>query len=104
MVGVTRSVMGDEDASGGLRLLPVLQDLDPLLGHRARLAPELFHPLAVDAGRALYELRGIGKMRVADLVHVEGRVRQQPREVSRSARMIEVNVRKEDLPHVLTGD
>src|SRR3712207_7711476 len=74
MVGMTRRVVGDEDPSCGLRLLPVIQDFDPVLRHGTRLTPELVHPLAVDAGGALYELRRVGKVRVADLVHVESRV------------------------------
>src|SRR5215210_9349600 len=82
MVGVARSVMDDEDASRGLRLFPILQYNYPVFGHGIRLAPELFHSLAVDAGRALYELRGIDQMRISNLVHVEGRVRQQFGEVS----------------------
>src|SRR5215217_2857581 len=104
MVSVTRRVMGDEYASCGLRLLPVFQDLDPVLGHGARLAPELVHPLAVDAGGALYEPRRVGKVRVADLVHVEGRVGQHLREMSRGARMVQVYVRNVDLPHVFVRD
>jgi hypothetical protein len=74
--------VGDEDASCGRRLFPVFQYDYPVLGHGMRLAPELFHPLAVDAGRALYELRGVDQMWIAYLVHVEGRVRQQSGEVS----------------------
>src|SRR3712207_6372266 len=104
MVGVTRRVVGYEDASRGLCLLPVFKDSDPIFGHRTRLAPELVHPLAVDACGALHELRRVGKMRVADLVHVESRVGQHPREMSRGARVVEVYVRKEDLPHVFEGD
>src|ERR687897_233134 len=104
MVGMTRRVVGDEDASWGPSLLPVFQDLDPVLRHGTRLTPELVHPLAVDAGGALYELRRVGKVRVADLVHVESRVGQHPGEMSRSACVVKVDVRKVDLPHVFIGD
>src|SRR5215217_6622652 len=101
---MTRRVVGDEDASCGLRLLPIFQDFDPVLRHGSRLAPELAHPLAVDAGGALYELRRVDKVRVADLVHVESRVGQHPREMSRGACVVKVDVRKVDLPHVFKGD
>src|SRR5215208_1417915 len=104
MVGVTRRVVGNEDASCGLRLLPVLQDFDPVLGNGECLAPEFVHPLAVDAGGALYELRRVGKVRVADLVHVESRVGQYPTEMSRGARVVEMYVREVYLPHVFVRD
>src|ERR671910_1789518 len=104
MVGMTRRVVGDEDASCGPSLLPVFQDLDPVLRHGTRLAPELVHSLAVDAGGALYELRRVGEVRVADLVHVEGRVGQDLREMSRGSGVVEVYVREVDLPHVFVGD
>src|SRR5918995_4297388 len=104
MVGMTRRVVGDEDASCGPSLLPVFQDLDPVLRHGTRLTPELVHPLAVDAGGALYELRRVGKVRVADLVHVESRVGQHPREMSRGACVVKVYVRKVDLPHIFVGN
>src|SRR5215210_1460013 len=104
MVGMTRRVVGDEDASCGPRLLPVFQDLDPVLRHGTRLTPELLHPLAVDAGGALYELRRVGKVRVADLVHVESRVGQYPTEMSRGARVVEMYVREVYLPHVFVRD
>src|ERR687893_673468 len=104
MVGVTRRVMGDEDAFCGLRLLTVIQDLDPILRHGTRLAPELVHPLAVDAGGALYEPRRVGKVRVADLVNVEGRVGQHLREMSRGTGVVKVYMREVDLPHVFVGD
>src|SRR5829696_885425 len=104
MVGMARRVVGDEDASCGLGLLPVFQDFDPVLRHGTRLTPELLHPLAVDAGGALYELRRVDKVRVADLVHVESRVGQHPREMSRGACVVKVDVRKVDLPHVFIGD
>src|SRR5215203_1488351 len=104
MVGMARRVVGDEDASCGLGLLPVFQDFDPVLRHGTRLTPELLHPLAVDAGGALYELRRVGKVQVADLVHVESRVGQHPREMSRGACVVKVYVRKVDLPHVFVGD
>src|SRR5918911_3892353 len=104
MVGMTRRVVGDKDTPCGPRLLPVFQDLDPVLRHGTRLTPELVHPLAVDAGGALYELRRVGKVRVADLVHVESRVGQHPREMSRGACVVKVDVREVDLPHVFVGD
>src|SRR5215208_6614891 len=104
MVGMARRVVGDEDASCGLGLLPVFRDFDPVLRHGTRLTPELLHPLAVDAGGALYELRRVDKVRVADLVHVESRVGQHPREMSRGACVVKVDVRKVDLPHVFIGD
>src|ERR687893_3255787 len=104
MVGVTRRVMGDEDTFCGLRLLTVFQDLDPILRHGTRLTPELVHPLAVDAGGALYEPRRVGKVRVADLVNVEGRVGQHLREMSRGTGVVEVYMREVDLPHVFVGD
>src|SRR5215203_4059164 len=104
VIGVTRRVVGDEDASGGLRLLPVFEDSDPVFRHGTRFTPEFLHPLAVDAGRALYELRGVDQVRVAYLVHVEGRVGQYLREVSRGARVVQVYVREVDLPHVFVGD
>ena len=75
-----------------------------VLGHGTRLTPELVHPLAVDAGGALYELGRVGKVRVADLVHVESRVGQQPSKMSRGACVVEVYVRQENLPHVFVGD
>src|SRR5919112_3000448 len=104
MVGVTRRVMGDEDAFCGLHLLPVFQDLDPIFRHGTRLTPELVHPLAVDAGGALYEPRRVGKVRVADLVNVEGRVGQHLREMSRGTGVVKVYMREVDLPHVFVGD
>src|SRR5215212_6127720 len=104
MVGMARRVVGDEDVSCGLGLLPVFQDLDPVLRYGTRLTPELLHPLAVDAGGALYELRRVDEVRVADLVHVEGRVGQHLREMSRGAGMVQVYVREVDLPHVSVGD
>src|SRR5215204_5057416 len=104
MVGMARRIVGDEDASCALRLLPVFQDFDPVLRHGTRLTPELLHLLAVDAGGTLYELRRVGKVRVADLVHIESRVGQHPREMSRGACVVKVDVRKVDLPHVFVGD
>src|ERR671921_541576 len=104
MVGMARRVVGDEDASCGLGLLPVFQDFDPALRPGPRLPPELRHPPAVDAGGALYKLRRVGKVRVADLVHVESRVGQHPREMSRGACVVKVDVRKVDVPHVFIRD
>src|SRR5215208_8097082 len=104
MVSMTRRVVGDKDTPCRLRLLSVFQDFDPVLSHGTRLTPELLHSLAVDTGGALYEFRRVGKVRVADLVHVESRVGQHPREMSRGACVVKVDVRKVDLPHVFKGD
>ena len=43
-------------------------------------------------------------MRVAYLVRVEGRVREQPREVARGPCVIQVYVRQEDPLNVFGGD
>ena len=78
-----------------------LQHPQPVARHRQELAPQPIHVLPVEARRARKQLGGIGQMRSAALVNEDLDVRMRLDERPDRARVIEMDVREQDLPHVV---
>ncbi len=72
--------------------------------HRPHVAPESLHVGAVQTGGAGEELRGIGQVGGAPLVHVHDRARTLGRERAHGAGVIEVDMREQNGPHIRHGE
>jgi hypothetical protein len=75
-------------------------DVHVLLGDGCELAPQPVEVVAVQPTRAHLEPRGVDEVRLSDFrdVHLEPRVLAD--EHTRRARVVEMNVRKEQMAHV----
>ena len=76
-------------------------DADVLLRHRCELAPERVELLAVEPARASLEPLGVDEVRRADLRYVHLQLRVLADEHAGRARVVEVDVREQQVPHVL---
>src|SRR5215213_3051445 len=70
------------------------------LRHRRELAPETVEIVAVEASRAALEPRGVDQMRRADLRDVHLQAGVLAHEHARRARMVEVDVREQQVPQI----
>jgi hypothetical protein len=85
-----------ERASTEVDLVPVLDDLDAILGYRVDPAPQLFHPVSVDPARTRPEFLGVHEVWRADPVNGDGGVGETLRQGSGRSGVIEMDVRYDD--------
>ena len=78
----------------------VADDVHVLRRNRRELAPELVERVAVEPARARLELRRVDEVRRADLGDVNLEPRVLAHEHARGARVVEVDVREEQVPDV----
>jgi hypothetical protein len=78
----------------------VADDLDCVLGNGHELAPEAVEVVAVEPPRAPLEPAGIDQMRRSDLAHVHAQSRIAAHEHARGARVVEVDVREDEVAQV----
>ncbi len=77
--------------------------MDVRLRHRRQLAPERVELVAVEAARAALEPGGIDQVRRADLRDVHLKARVLAHKGSCRARVVEVDVREQEVAHVGEG-
>ena len=87
--------------AGRLEALAASQYLHAVGRHRSELAPEPIHVRAVQTAGTRKQSRRIDHVRRAALVDVDLDIRIQTNQGSRNARMIEMDVREDDLPDIL---
>jgi hypothetical protein len=75
--------------------------VDVCLRHGHELAPEAVEVVAVEPPSAALEPRGVDEVRRADLGDVHLQARVLPHERARGARMVEVDVREQQVTQVL---
>ena len=80
---------------------PLSGDADVVLRHRRELAPQRVEGVAIEPPRASLEPGGIDEVRCADLRHPDRQPGMLADEHSRRARVVEVDVREEQMPDVL---
>ena len=79
-------------------------NVDVLLGHRRELAPELVERVSVEAACAGVELARVDEVRRSDLRHVHLEAGVLAHERARGARVVEVDVREQQVADVGQGE
>src|SRR5918996_2379381 len=77
-------------------LVTVAERVDTLLGEGIHAAPQSFHVVSVDPGRACPQLGGIDEVGRPHFVHADPRVGPAVCDRSRATRVIEMDVRDEN--------
>ncbi len=95
---VVRRVAGSGEAVQPEHALP--HDVEVLLRNGRQLAPERVERVAVEAPRAPLEPRRVDQVRRADFRHVHLQIGMLTDEHPRGARMVEMNVRQEQVAQV----
>ena len=98
VVGGVPGRVGDLEAE---HLLAAAQRIEVLLRHRSDLAPEPLHLIAVETLGARQQLRGIGQVTGAALVHVDRELGPAPHQVARGPGVVEMDVGEQQRPRLL---
>src|SRR3954470_9347639 len=78
----------------------VRRDAHVRLGNRCELTPQRVEQLAIEPPRGALEPRRVDEMRSADLGHPDREAGMPPDERARGARVVEVDMRKEQVADI----
>ncbi|MBV6403217.1 MAG: hypothetical protein CNIPEHKO_03553 [Anaerolineales bacterium] len=101
MLRVTGCVMRNKFRAPNTNPFAIIRNVQLIFRHGQEIAPQRLHSISIDARCAGDQLFRVEHVRCADRVHIN--LRALSGKPARRARMIEVDVREQDVSHITGG-